>query len=101
MVFYYLYVLQTRLVRHHIYEQILFPFFNDLINNLIHIPLFKKANSLILFSIIEELNFVEEKTSFEGKKFIFVPLFFVLPICFNGFTVFPFLKEIKYSLPSL
>ena len=58
-----------------------------------HIPLFKKANSLIRFSKIVTLNLIEEKTSFDGKKFILVPFFFVLPICFNGFKVFPFLKN--------
>ena len=43
------------------------------------------------------LNLIEEKTSFDGKKFIFVPLFFVLPICFNGFNVLPFLKITEFS----
>ena len=66
-----------------------------------HIPLFKKANSLILFSKIVALNLIKEKTSFDGKKFILVPLFFVLPICFNGFNVLPFLKITEYSFPSL
>ena len=51
------------------------------------LPLFKKANSLILFSNIDELNFVDEKISLEGKKFILVPLFlfylFVLEILLN------------------
>ena len=39
------------------------------------IPLFKNANSLILFSKIVELNLIDEKISFEGKKFILVPFF--------------------------
>ena len=42
-----------------------------------HIPLFKNANSLILFSKIVELNLINEKISFDGKKFILVPFFFV------------------------
>ena len=57
-----------------------------------HIPLFKKASSLILFSNIDELNLVDEKTSLEGRKFILVP-FFVFPICLRDFCVFPFLKS--------
>ena len=40
------------------------------------IPLFKNANSLILLSKIEELKLIDEKTFFEGKKFILVPFFF-------------------------
>ena len=68
---------------------------------MILIPLFKKASSRILFCKIVELNFVDEKISFEGKKFTFVPFFFVLPISFRGFSEFPFLKVIEYSLPSL
>ena len=39
------------------------------------IPLFKNASSLILLSRIDELNFNDEKISFEGKKVIFVPFF--------------------------
>ena len=57
--------------------------------NVVEIPLFKKASSLILFSIIDWLNLIDEKISFEGKKVILVPFFFVLPICFNGLTEFP------------
>ena len=45
-------------------------FFEVLSTSLIKIPLFKNANSLILFSNIEALNLVEEKISFEGKKLI-------------------------------
>ena len=37
----------------------------------------------------------------EGKKFIFVPLFFVLPTCLSDLVVLPFLNVIKYSFPSL
>ena len=48
-----------------------------------------------------ELNFVDVKISFEGKKVIFVPFFFVLPISFSGFIESPFLNVIKCSLPSL
>ena len=42
----------------------------------IFIPLFKNANSFILLLTIDELNFVSEKISFDGKKFILVPVFF-------------------------
>ena len=63
-------------------------------------PLFKNASSLILFSKIDELNFIEEKISLDGKKFILVPFFFVLQIFFNGLIEFPSLKLISYSLPS-
>ena len=76
-------------------------FFVVLLQRVIETPLLRKANSLILFSKVVELNFIEENTSFEGKKFILVPLFFVLPICLSGFYVFPFSKTIRYSLPSL
>ena len=68
---------------------------------IIFIPLFKNANSLILFCKTCELNFIEENISFDGKKVIFVPLFLVLPTFFNGFDDFPFSKFIKYSNPSL
>ena len=78
-----------------------FVFFEELSISLINIPLFKKANSLNLFSSIEGLNLIEEKISFEGKKVIFVPLFFVLPIFLRGFNEFPFSKLILYSFPSL
>ena len=37
---------------------------------IILIPLFKNANSLILFIRIFALNFIDEKISFEGKKVI-------------------------------
>ena len=65
------------------------------------IPLFKNASSLILLSRIDELNFIDEKISFEGKKEIFVPFFFVLPTTFKGFNDFPSLNFISYSFPSL
>ena len=55
---------------------------------LMEIPLFKNASSLILLSRIDELNFNDEKISFEGKKVIFVPFFFVLPTIFKGFNEF-------------
>ena len=45
-------------------------FLDELSINVIDIPLFKNANSLILFSKIEGLNFIEEKISLEGKKVI-------------------------------
>ena len=44
--------------------------------------------------MIDELNVVEEKISFEGKKFIKVPVLLVLPITFNGDTAFPSLNSI-------
>ena len=69
--------------------------------NLIDIPLLRKANSLILFSRTEVLNFVDEKICFEGKKVILVPFFLVLPTFLSGLTEFPSLKLITYSLPSL
>ena len=59
-----------------------FGFFEVLSINLIAIPLFKKANSLILFSRVAALNLIDENISFEGKKLILVPFFFVLPIFF-------------------
>ena len=45
-----------------------FGFFKVLSINLIAIPLLRKANSLILFSSIDELNFIEEKICLDGKK---------------------------------
>ena len=63
--------------------------------------LFKKANSRILLISIFPLNFVEEKTSFEGKNVILVPVSFDLPTAFNGDLALPFLNSIKYFLPSL
>ena len=76
-------------------------FFDVLSASLIAIPLLRKANSLILFSRIVVLNFTEEKICFDGRKVILVPFFLVLPIFFNGLTVFPSLNLISYSLPSL
>ena len=66
-----------------------FGFFEVLSVNFIAIPLFKKASSLILFSIVDALNFIEENISFEGKKLILVPFFLVLPIFLSGFIEFP------------
>ena len=63
-------------------------------------PLFKKASSLILFCKIDELNFIEENISLDGKKVIFVPFFFVLPTFFKDFFVTPSLNVTKYSLLS-
>ena len=60
----------------------------------IFIPLFRKANSLILFCIIVALNFVTEKISLDGKKLILVPEFLVFPIIFNGEIDLPFLNSI-------
>ena len=67
----------------------------------IFIPLFKKANSLILLIKIFGLNLIAEKISFEGKKVISVPLFLDLPTIFIGDFASPFLNSIKYFLPSL
>ena len=44
-----------------------------------------------------DTNFVDEKISFEGKKFILVPDFFVFFKNLIEFKALPFLKEIKYS----
>ena len=63
--------------------------------------LFKKASSLILFSKIEALNLIDEKTSLDGIKQIFVPFCLVEPFFLNGLIVSPFLKKISYSFPSL
>ena len=78
-----------------------FVFFVVASNNVMQIPLFKKASSLILFSRILELNFIEEKISLDGKNVILVPFFFVLPIFFKGFKDFPSPNFISYSFPSL
>ena len=52
-----------------------FDFFDELSLSVIEIPLFKKANSLILLSKIFELNFIDENISLDGKNEILVPLF--------------------------
>ena len=77
-----------------------FVFFEVVSINLIAIPLFKNASSLIRFSKIDELNLIEEKISFEGKKVILVPFFFVFPNFLNGLTAFPSLNFTSYSFPS-
>ena len=64
-------------------------------------PLFKNASSLILFSMIDALNFMDEKISLDGRKVIFVPFFFVLPTSFNGLIEVPSLNVISNSFPSL
>ena len=47
--------------------------------------------------MIDELNVMEEKISFEGKKFIRVPVLLALPITFSGERAFPSLNsEIKH-----
>ena len=76
----------------------LFDFFEELSTSFIDIPLFKKASSLILLSSINELNFIEEKICFEGKKVILVPFFFVFPICFKGFRDFRDFKDFCENL---
>jgi len=60
----------------------------------IFMPLFKKANSLILFSKIEKLNFIDENISFDGTKLISVPLVFDFPTCFKEVLASPFLNSI-------
>ena len=80
---------------------IFFCFFKVLSINLLHIPLFKKANSLILFSKIDALNLIEENISFEGKKLILSSIFFCFTNFFKGFNEFPSLNLISYSFPSL
>ena len=69
--------------------------------NLIPIPLFKKANSLILFSRMAELNLIEEKICLEGKNVIFVPFFLVFPNFLSGLIELPSLNFNSYSFPSL
>ena len=69
-------------------------FFVVLSINLIPIPLLRNASSLILFSKIEELNFIDEKISLEGKKVICVPLFFDFPTTFSGDFASPFSTSI-------
>ena len=69
--------------------------------NIIFIPLFRKANSLILLIRIFALNLIDEKTSFEGKKVICVPVSFDLPIFLSGDIALPLLNSIKYFSPSL
>ena len=70
-------MLQILKFRHHIYfhNSLFWHVFRLL--NLILIPLFKKASSLIFFCKIAALNLIDEKISFEGRKFIFVPDRFV------------------------
>ena len=63
--------------------------------------MFKKANSLIFFCRLTALNLIDEKVSFEGKKLILVPDFFVFLINFIGCFVFPFSNDIAYSFWSL
>ena len=68
---------------------------------IILIPRFKNASSRILLCRIDELNLVEVKISFDGKKVILVPFFLVFPISLRGFKELPSLNVIEYSLPSL
>ena len=78
-----------------------FSFFAVLSTKIILKPLFKKASSLILFCKIDELNLVKENTFFDGKKFIKVPVLFVLPLTFRGDKALPSLNSTKYSFLSL
>ena len=53
--------------------------FDDVLSfKVIFIPLLRNANSLILFSIIVELNLIDENIFFEGRKLILVPVFLVV-----------------------
>ena len=47
------------------------------------------------------LNFIDEKTSLDGKKQIFVPFCLLEPFFLSGLMVSPFLNNISYSFPSL
>ena len=69
--------------------------------NIILIPLFKKASSLILFCKVKKLNLFKENISLDGKNFISVPVFFDLPTTFKGDFASPFLNSIKCFFPSL
>ena len=51
-------------------KMVFFSFLFVKSENVIFIPLFKKANSLILFISVFELNLIDEKISFEGKNVI-------------------------------
>ena len=44
-----------------------------------------------------ELNFIDEKTSSEAKKLIFVPDFFVFLTNFIGFTFYPYISNLAMS----
>ena len=48
-----------------------------------------------------KLNFIEEKTSFDGKNVISVPVLLDLPITLSGAFALPSLNSIKYFFPSL
>ena len=67
----------------------------------IFIPLFKNASSRILFTIILEEKFIEEKISLDGKKVICVPVSFDLPTTLSGDFASPSLNSMKYFFPSL
>ena len=54
------------------------------------IPLFKNANSLILFCKTVELNLIDENISLEGKNLILVPLFDDFPIFLMVLMIFHF-----------
>ena len=69
--------------------------------NVILIPLFKKANSLILLIIVFALNFIDEKISFEGRKVISVPVSLDFPIVLRAAFAVPLINSIKYFFPSL
>ena len=75
------------------FNSVFFDFFIVKSFIVIFIPLFKNASSRILFKIIFGLNFIEEKTSLEGKKVIAVPVSFDFPTIFSGDFVLPFLNS--------
>ena len=84
------------------------PKFNDqlvtrFVNNLMLQG--KKSTAYKVFydaiDLVESKKEDDEKTSLDGRKFILVPLFFVLPTSLSFFEVLPLLKIARYSLPSL
>ena len=57
------------------YLKLISFFWEDLLSwSIIFTPVFRKANSLNLFSIVEKLNSIFLKIFIEGKKVILVPV---------------------------
>ena len=54
----------------------------------------KWYNRFIQNIILKSVNFTNEKTSLEGKNFIWVPVFFDFPIIYKGLFEFPSLKSL-------
>ena len=71
------------------------------------IPVFKKASSLSLFSIVLKLKLISLKIFVVGRKVILVPvknwllIFSESPITFNSLLTIPFSNSILYTLPFL